>query len=294
MRRTTTAMARAFTLIELLIAIFVIAVLMGLLLVGFSHAIKLAKRTAAGQDVTSVDMAVQQFKNDFGFLPPLVKDGFPGTPDTSGPLRSVGNRTIPNVYTAGDQQDLRYLRGESGDPEYRFSVYSPAYYLMGGLGKEVDGVEGPGAKTPSRDGTFNPLATETYEPLFDPRTGSLEIVDASEGRIELRDPNGVAYRYYRWARGTMNPNDSDKGVLNLPSLVESGMSVSELGSAEYAIVAAGPDGFFGQIGVMHYPGQPADAVESAALIEAELGERFGSDAEAERAARADNIVRAGR
>jgi prepilin-type N-terminal cleavage/methylation domain-containing protein len=293
--------ARAFTLIELLVTILIIAILMGLLIVGFSHAIRGAKGAAETQTVASLDMAVQQFQGDYSFLPPLVKDGFPGTPDTSGPLTTIGSRTVPNVYNFGDVGgDLRYLRADgAGDERYRFSVYSLSYYLMGALGSDVDGVEGPGAKTPSktRDGSFDRLTNETYEPLFDAPSGSLEIVDAEEGRIELRDRKGIAYRYYRWATGTTSPNDDDRAVLNVPELVAAGAVASELGDAKYAIVAAGPDGLFGQIGVESFPGQASQApesLESLAAIEGAHGKRYDSDAEAEAAARGDNIVGVGR
>lgn len=295
--------ARAFTLIELLVTILVIAILMGLLLVGFSHAIRGARGAAESQSVASLDMAVQQFQSDYGFLPPLVKDGFSGTPDTSGPLLDAGSngRKTPNVYNFGDVTgDLRFLRAEgAGDERYRFSVYSLAYYVMGALGSNVDGVEGPGAKAPSkaRDGSFDLLTNVTYEPLFDARAASLETVNADEGRIELRDRNGVAYRYYRWATGTTSPNDDDRGVLNVPELVAAGAAQSELGDAKYAIVAPGPDGIFGQIGVESFPGQSAQApesLESLAAIETHYGKRYDSDAEAEAAARGDNIVGVGR
>lgn len=302
MPRSTRPTRRAFTLIELLVAILVIAVLMGLLLVGFSHAIRGGKRAAETQTVASLDMAVQQFQNDFGFIPPLVKDGFSGTPDTSGPLLSVGNgRRVPNVYNFGDVSgDLRYLRAEGGgDDRYRFSVYSLAYYVMGALGEDVDGVEGPGAKLPAktRDGSFDRLTNETYEPFFDARSATLETVDAEEGRIELRDRNGIAYRYYRWATGTTSPNDDDRAVLNIPELVAAGAAASELGDAKYAIVAAGADGFFGQIGVECFPDQGSIAPESLETLEAietKHGKRYRDEAEANAAARADNIVGVGR
>jgi prepilin-type N-terminal cleavage/methylation domain-containing protein len=314
--------ARAFTIVEMLIAILIIAILMGLLLVGFSHAIRLARRTAGTQDVASLDMAVQQFKSDFGFLPPLVKDGFPGTPDENeGPLIEVnfGNRMrpIPHVYSFGDTDDREFLQNQSyggaDDKDYRFSIYSMPYYLMGALGTDVDGVAGPGAKAPSRDGMFNPLAIKTYEPLFDAKTGNMESVNGEEGRIELRDANGIAYRYYRWAPVEQNDSgyDPDNPLANLripkilgdaaddefPDLSPADESTS-LRDAEYAIVAAGPNGLFGDFLVKHDPEQPDGTEESQALVETELGKNFGASPEgkvkAEAAARADNIVRAGR
>jgi hypothetical protein len=61
--------------------------------------------------------------------------------------------------------------------------------------------------------------------------------------------------------------------------------------AEYAIVAAGPDAFFGDFGVEAYPGGP---VEDKNSLERELGTSFRDDLAAETAARQDNIVEVGR
>lgn len=298
---TTRTLPRGFTIVELLVTLLVVALLMGLLVVGFSHAIRLARRTAGTADVASLNIAVQQFKMDFSFLPPLVKDGFADTPDTRGPLITVNvngrNRTIPNVYSVGIDADREFLREEGpGDYRYRFSVYSLAYYLMGALGEDVDGVEGPGARAPTRDGSFDRLSSRTYEPLYEARPASLETVDAEEGRIELRDGKGVQFRYYRWVRGTTEQADDDRAILNVPDLVAAGKDAAELGAADYAIVAAGPDGLFGDIGVESFPGQASDAPESLETlerIESVLGKRFRDEAEAQAAARSDNIVGVG-
>jgi type II secretory pathway pseudopilin PulG len=285
--------ARAFTLVELLVMIIIVTVLIGLLVVGMRHAFLGARRAAGIQNVNSLKVAVQSFKNDFGFVPPLVKDGYPTTPDTTGPLRVAGSRTLPNVYSFSDPAELDFLQNNpprAGD--YRFSVYSLSYYLMGTLEKDIDGVEGPGARKPKRDGAFDLLDNKTFEPYFDLKDTDIAFnawqsnQDESSGRFELRDPNGVPYRYYRWAQG--DPADPDRrGVLNAPALVEAAKERAELGQAEFAIVAAGADKVFGDIGT----GETLEQIEDA------LGQRFtGPDAErdAENAARADNIVEVGR
>lgn len=287
----TTRRARAFTLIELLVSIFIIGILIGLLVVGMRQAFAAARRAATTQDVSALKVAVQTFKNDNGFLPPLVKDGYAGSPDTSGPLITVGSRTVPNVYSIANPVDLEYLRGQSNDPKYRYSVYSLAYYIMGALDKDVDGLEGPGARTPKRDGSFDRLNNDTYDAIFAPKTGGVVFAawlpgdDPSTGRLELQDRNGVAYRYYRWQQGTMDPNDDERGILNVPELVEVARDKTELGNAAFAIVAAGADSVFGDIG---------PESETLEQIEDALGKRFETDAEAEAAARKDNIVEIGR
>jgi len=289
--------ARAFTLVELLVMIIIVTVLIGLLVVGMRHAFLGARRAAGIQNVNSLKVAVQSFKNDFGFVPPLVKDGYPPTPDTTGPLRVAGSRTLPNVYSFSDLAELEFLRNNpprAGD--YRFSVYSLSYYLMGTLEKDIDGVEGPGARKPKRDGSFDLLDNKTFEPYFDLKDTDIAFnpwqsnQDESSGRFELQDPNGVPYRYYRWAHGD-NLSDNDPNHRpnepNAPDLVKVGKEPPEFGSAEFAIVAAGADKVFGDIGT----GETLEQIEDA------LGQRFtgpDADRDAENAARADNIVEVGR
>ncbi|MFG0242390.1 MAG: type II secretion system protein [Phycisphaerales bacterium JB054] len=300
-RNAKTTRHHGFTLIELLISVLIIGILIGLLLVGIRQAVSAANKTAGTQDMNSLNIAIQTFKNDWGFLPPLVKDGYAGTPGAGqDPLVRVGSgRNLhynPNVYDLSNTVDLEFLQDDS-DPDYRFSVHSLAYYIMGALGEEADYIEGPGAKAPLPDGSFNQLTNKTYEPLFDPKTGKISQTssDPTEGRIVLQDARGNAYRYYRWEHATpstpgYNANDPIANV-RLPNIFGSarlpGVSPAsenmELRNAEYAIVAAGRDGVFGDI-----------PVESKASIEEALGKSFGSPEEAEDAARQDNIVEVGR
>ena len=63
-----------FTIIELLVAIAVIAVLIGLLIVVGRIAIKQGRTSAALRTVQSIKQAIEQFRQDHGFLPPLIAD----------------------------------------------------------------------------------------------------------------------------------------------------------------------------------------------------------------------------
>lgn len=300
-RNANTTRHHGFTLIELLISILIISILIGLLLVGIRQAVSAANKTAGIQDMNSLNIAIQTFKNDWGFLPPLVKDGYPGTPGAGqDPLVKVGSgRNLhynPNVYDLSNAIDLEFLQDDS-DPDYRFSVHSLAYYIMGALGEEADYIDGPGAKEPLPNGSFNQLTNKSYDPLFDPKTGQISQTssDATQGRIVLQDARGNAYRYYRWEHATPSTPGYDANDpianLRLPNIFGSaqlpGVSPAtenvELRNAEYAIVAAGRDGVFGDI-----------PVESKASIEEALGKSFGSPEEAEDAARQDNIVEIGR
>ncbi len=302
---TPTFRRRGFTLIELLVVIAIVVLLIGVLIVGMGRAMKLARKTATQQDVIALKNSVEQFRQDFGFLPPLVKDGYTGTPDPSGPLIWVSNgRGVPNVYNFADATEKAFLKKDSS-PDYRFSIYSLSYYIMGALNKDVDGVDGPGAMKPKRDGSFDRLTNQTYQPYFDPKSGKVASIDAANGRIELQDGNGVAYRYYRWAHREAGDSgyDSKKPLLNLsvPKLFlddPGGSSGSpaeekpELRNAAYAIVAAGADGVFGDIGVERDPGD-ANSAETKATIEQAKGGRYETDTQAAKAARADNVMEVG-
>ena len=59
-----------FTLVELLVAITVIAILVGMLSAAVIPAWTRAKETAIITQMKQVEMAIEEFKNDFGFYPP--------------------------------------------------------------------------------------------------------------------------------------------------------------------------------------------------------------------------------
>lgn len=328
---TTHSTRRAFTLVEMLLMLLIVALLIGLLTVGLRHAIAVARRAASTQDVNSLKIGVESFRNDFGFTPPLVKDGYPQTPgNPAGPLREINNRTYAWTYNSGlstqleRDQDREYLIADPGsipdvgEDDYRFSTYSLAYYLMGALGKDIDGLQGPGSRKPLRDGSFDRMTTDTYPARYDPKGGS-ELVyspwspgdtSQSEGRWQIRDRNGVAFRYYRWEAA--GPNDSGYSNteplanLRVPKIfgdaaLDSDRNVSpaqdqpEFRDAGYALVAAGADGVFGDYSKANGGSKGLESFEQ--LLDG-IGKRLPEDPEgiarAENAARADNIVETGK
>jgi hypothetical protein len=231
---------------ELLVVILIIFLLMGLLIVGVRYARSFAKGTSDAQAVNATKIAVSQFNTEFKFFPPLVKDQRPLTP---------GN--LPNVYSTSSAGDAAALRGSTQDPNLvRFSIYSLAYYIVGDLevsttpnsGTPVDGVPGPGFMTPKRDGSFE-KSGRRFDPFYDvsKNAAALFSPDAAAGKVVLRDSHEVALRYYRWLHG--NPANNNLVVdpvkdLNIPWIVGDA-SDPTLRSAEYAVVAAGPNGVYG-------------------------------------------------
>lgn len=77
------ARTAAFTLIELLTVIAIIAILMGLLFPALSAAKEQARRTAAMNAVRGIVNACKLYQNDYGKFPP-VPSALVGTVDTTG------------------------------------------------------------------------------------------------------------------------------------------------------------------------------------------------------------------
>jgi len=174
-----------FTLIELLVSIAIIALLITLVTVGVSHVSKIARGTSERQTVVQLNQAVQAFKQEFGFLPPLVthsdtvrpvefNQANPAVPvpnaygsNVQGGLKSFNSNTafLEGFQSAGSPNingtkpmSADWAKGTVGEPvtapDVRFSEYSLAYYLVGALPRAIDGVEGPGMFKPKKDGSF--------------------------------------------------------------------------------------------------------------------------------------------
>ena len=284
-------MRAGFTIVELGVSILVIAILIGLLLVGLNRLSSTAQSGAERANLISMKVAVESFKTDFGFLPPLVKDGLqyptgaivgPGSMAT--PPVNESDGTI-NTYDATISEDVDFLRGNSGGEEFeRFSIYSLPYYLVGALGEAYDGRDGPGFRELRRDGTFRTTGGRLFEPKFEVTQGSdgFVEVDVEAGRFELRDRNGVAYRYYRWIPDESISSQTVTEFRSVPSLIGDPAENVELRDAEYAIMAAGPNRVFGE-----------RETETEQQIRAELGSTADID-ELERVGREDNVVEVGR
>lgn len=277
-----------FTIIELGVSILVIAILIGLLLVGLNSMSRSAQSGAERANVIAMRIAVEQFKNDFGFAPPLVKDGltYPGGGTAGVPLGTLAGQNAALVYRTDDPtgMDQEFLRGDSGNPDLRFSVYSLPYYLIGVLDADYDGADGSGFREPTRFGTFRQAGGRLTDPLFDAAGDADRLVEvnADEGRFELRDRNGISYRYYRWLPDESAAGKTVTDLRNVPALLGDPADNIALRDAEYAIVAAGPNRVFGD-----------RATETQEELEDELGRGKTID-QLEAEGREDNVVEVGR
>lgn len=243
--------ARAFTIVELLVSIIVIGILVALLIVSVRATVRQTRGVADSQAAGAVRLALEQFRQEYGFVPPLVKDDGDPRAGSTDPLTSSG---VLLVYDVSDGTDSEVLRNRPArDPDRRYSVYALSYYLVGSLPASLDGVEGPGFRTPNRDGTFRLSDRATSEPKIDMGKGAFSVEpdpDAkTNGRYELRDRRGTPIRYYRWLTGrektagnfvVEGPDD-----LNVPAMVGDATADARLRDAQCAIVAAGDNGVFG-------------------------------------------------
>lgn len=305
---------RAFTIVEIIFSILVIAILLSIVLVGIRAASRGAQGSSDRQSVLAIKIAVDSFKQEFGFLPPLVKGADPSLTGASNQAFNPSTDRV-NIFSTGDQADLNYLRGRSGPnpgdainwsrAAYRFSHQSLPYYLNGVLDQDADGVEGPGMRAPRRDGSFAPSGA-TYPASVDVSRRNLQLWQSSdpgqEFVYEFRDRNGVPIRYYRWEReSTLSSGSGALRRLNVPDILgnpdNDGNATRSPADEElkyrdaaYAIVAAGPNRAFGDITT----GGNDFGTEDAEEVRRTIGATGGLTPKAiERDARSDNVVEVG-
>lgn len=278
---------RAFTVIELSIVLVIIALVAGILIVGVRHALIGARLASERQFVTTLRMGVEQFKEQFKVLPPLVDDD---TAITASPFE------VPIAgFVLGDNQSvLKFLTLQSDADEPRYSERTLPLYLMGAGNKEIDGVEGMGFTAVERNGQFSKRG-KPFEPYFAADREQTRIVTSgARGEdTKLYDkflrPRGVPIRYYRWLPTYYDRNNVVAGSQvgdvkghNVPFAVGDPASNGMLRDAEYAVISAGQNNAFGD--------------EPIALLRQTLGAAAASltDDQARDMARADNIVEVGK
>ncbi|MFK7760282.1 MAG: type II secretion system protein [Phycisphaerales bacterium] len=186
----TSRVRSGFTLMELLLTVGIIVLLLGFLGSALGRATVSARQTASQRSVEAIAAAVEQFRLEFGFLPPLVHDGplmsggniRPVDPQTGTASADEGPVKDGQVVTGYDYEtlvvwsegfDYDFFRRRAGDAsdeielpggsswdvdsawdDRRYSRYALAYYLVGVLPRSVDGVAGEGYSRPLQNGGF--------------------------------------------------------------------------------------------------------------------------------------------
>ncbi|MEQ9205787.1 MAG: type II secretion system protein [Phycisphaerales bacterium] len=185
----TSGQRDGFTLMELMLTLAIIVTLLGFLASALGRASESARQTASQRSAEAIATAVQQFRVEFGFLPPLVHDGelvsvgnpdyIPVRPDGSpypdGPIehQTGGVYDFGTLVVWSKGYDFDFFRRRAGDAtdevelpaggswsinsawdDRRYSRYALAYFLTGALPRSVDGISGQGMTRPLENGGF--------------------------------------------------------------------------------------------------------------------------------------------
>lgn len=268
--------ARAFTLLEVLLVVVIMTILAALLFVAIGAAVRSVRLAAEREYVRSLAVAVEQYKQSFGAVPPLVADG---ATDNTGPLVAnpgAGQPARPRFKGEDASGDLsrcirfaRYEVDADNPPAVtRYSVHTLPIYVLGVLGKKYDGVDGPGFTKPDSDGVFARAGAST-KALFDVSKNAERVKRPTPNRIGSEDDDacrtylvdrwGNPIRYYRWlptyhtagspmtsvfpgAPSNQTGQAKEIRSFNVPPGVGDPVTNPALRSARCAIVSAGPDG----------------------------------------------------
>ncbi len=234
--RASARAARAFTIVELSIVVLVIIILAGILMVSLRGAMGSARQANTERFLGTVVQAVEQFKNDLTYYPPLlaVEGGATGVVELG--LDPPDSILKPQVIVPEALAEKRNPGSAPAVIDYlqktRFgSEFTLATYLMG-IGDvdnhETGAASSPkiGASTPDDDGNAGPgfrnpgpdrawggaadrqdqrskfTATKTgrvYGPYLDPGATEKFLALDVKGRTgmwKLVDPWGQPLRYY--------------------------------------------------------------------------------------------------
>ena len=144
---------RAFTLVELLVVIGVIAMLVGLLIVGINAAQKRAQKMNTQFLLSSISQALSRFKSDHGYYPPVLGDpseltggqlGWPTTASAT-PKTQIGfarDLMAPPINPSSGTTNTKvsqWTTQEATALQNWYSVTSLAEYLIGAGDRSADG-----------------------------------------------------------------------------------------------------------------------------------------------------------
>lgn len=152
MQKLPTNKQRAFTLLELLIVMVILALLAGLGLMSFGTIQMKSRDSRRKQDLANVSKALETYYNDYGEYPASV-DGLIAGCGTGG----AENCSWGSPWT--DDKSTLYMsalpRDPVGNQNYFYHRINNGYYLFARLENELDGDVATDAGSPSYyDGYF--------------------------------------------------------------------------------------------------------------------------------------------
>lgn len=270
---------RGFTIVETTITIGIIALLASIVIYAVGKVRGQGDIVSERAMVAALQKAVERFKQEYNFLPPLVVDAPAGSTNpvtiASGQIQvwKTSDLFDPNTTVNGST-----CNGDNGAGRKCYSIHSLAYYLAGALDVSYDGGGGLTFTAPTSDGQFSKRG-RAHEAMVDltqqkTRLGATRLYianstnPAAAQRVDCRiwdrwsvgTPGGASYeiRYYRWLPSFFPPGNANAGQVqywNIPMEIGGNPTMNslppvkaELRTAEYAIVSAGPDHLFGDEG----------------------------------------------
>lgn len=256
---------RAFTLMEIIIAISLIAIFTILPVLAYSNFTKQARDTQRKNDVNEIQAALEQYKTNHGVYPESLED-------------LVEEGYIAEIPV--DPKDGQLLGGDMGQVAYGYSYESSddgKTYSLFGILEETGGSEGTerkyyvvdpnGGKTallppggspiptvakpptstllPSANYTLTPTRTPTNTPTNTPTphmgtwvstlnsTGAPRVVFASQiNEVKAAWINGKAYVWNGWYYG-INPTAAQQGIWTRTTNTWASMSTTNQPSLRY-------------------------------------------------------------
>ena len=182
---------RAFTLIEVLVVVAIIALLIGIGGAVYSVALGRGERAATEQFMRSITVAIEQFRVDHGFLPPLLApDSILSGQGNNGvaPLSDLNSFefVVPNSQSDAVEalRNTRYMSLISL-PVYLVGVGDLAPFEPAATDPDRhDGVAGPGLRAPGPDRAWGGARERTTDTHRAPRTGRTygPYLDVASGR----------------------------------------------------------------------------------------------------------------
>jgi prepilin-type N-terminal cleavage/methylation domain-containing protein len=251
-RRLAPTHRAAFTLIELLIVIVIIALLAGLLLVGLSKVQRTGTIVTATNDISQLTQACEQFKREYGFFPPSA---FAVPTRTDQPGYAVLKKMYPR-WNPPLQADMVTIQAAAQPPLAGTTLngnQSMVYFLGGPAqtGWATDGPYAPTATATATKGPFFDFKQDRLRPGNDPSLNAYATVSTAPVYLDpfryaatagASGPPGFGtpYAYMASTEGGKYPPVPCYGV---NPLLETATKYINTGTVQ--IISAGEDGTFG-------------------------------------------------